>query len=66
MTLAFSIPWTDWQFWAVTLVALGALWFLTRGLWPAPFGTRRRPGQAPTRRATLTVGGKPVGRSGGA
>lgn len=62
MTLAFTIPWTDWQFWAVTAMAIAALWYVLRGVIPAPLGTKRRPGQAASQRATLTIGGKPVER----
>lgn len=51
-----SFPLHDWQFWAVTLVFIGALAFILRGLLPGRARRRRE------RRATLTVGGKPVDR----
>lgn len=37
------IPWSDWQFWIVTALALGALWILVRMFLPKkkkPKGTR--------------------------
>ncbi len=48
---------TDWQFWVVTLAALGALAYMLRGVIRAAFGKKAK-GKA----ATLTVGGKPVGK----
>ena len=51
-----SVPWHDWQFWAVTLIALLALWWLARGLLP---GAGKRRGRT---KATLTVRGKRVER----
>jgi hypothetical protein len=50
--LGFSFPYADWQFWAVTLIALAAAAWLLRGLRP---GRRRRRAQ---RRVSLTIGGK--------
>lgn len=44
------MPFNDWQFWVVTLVALASLWLLKLVLLPKKKGTK----------ATLTVGGKPV------
>jgi hypothetical protein len=44
------MPWSDWQFWVVTLIAIGALWMLKGVLLPKKKGTK----------TTLTVGGKPV------
>lgn len=53
-----KVPVDDWQFWVVTaLVLLAALW-IARGLLPG-----RRKNKAQQRRATLTIGGKPVERS---
>tara|TARA_R110002072_G_scaffold42064_16_gene118349 strand:+ start:42151 stop:42315 length:165 start_codon:yes stop_codon:yes gene_type:complete len=49
------MPINDWQFWVVTLIAIGALWMLKRTLLPKKKGTK----------ATLTVGGKPVEKSKG-
>jgi len=56
-----SIPWTDWQFWVATVVALLALWLVLRNLLPPgwlPF-TKQRGKET---KASLTVGGKPVDR----
>lgn len=51
-------PVWDWQFWVVTLVALAAAAWLVYKLFPRRLlGKRRR---APARRATLTIGGRPV------
>jgi hypothetical protein len=44
------MPLNDWQFWVVTLVAIGSLWLLKIVLLPKKKGTK----------TTLTVGGKPV------
>ncbi|MBL4590361.1 MAG: hypothetical protein JKY96_00220 [Phycisphaerales bacterium] len=44
------MPFNDWQFWVVTIIAIGALWMLKRVLMPKKKGTK----------ATLTVGGKPI------
>lgn len=53
-----SIPYQDWQFWAVSAAALIAGLWLFRALLPfKPLKRKRR-----TRRATLTVDGKPVSR----
>lgn len=53
-------PLGDWQFWAVTLIALGAaglvVWRLVGRRW-----RRRRP-KVRTMRATLTIDGEPVSR----
>lgn len=51
-------PVADWQFWVVTLIALGAASWIAVKLFPRRLlGKRRRP---PARRATLTIGGRPV------
>lgn len=50
--LAFSFPYGDWQFWAVSVIALAAGAWLLRGLRP---GRKRRRAQ---RRVNLTIGGK--------
>lgn len=57
------MPVSDWQFWAVTLLAAVALFYVLRAVVPDSFWPRRfrRKGQ---RRATLTVGGKPVDKKG--
>lgn len=57
------MPIGDWQFWAVTALALGALALIARAALPGrllPRLLRRRRGT----RAPLTVGGRPVGRAG--
>lgn len=50
-----GLPLHDWQFWVVTLAVLAALAYL---VWQVVGAIRARRGRA--RRATLTVGGKPV------
>ncbi len=45
------MPINDWQFWVVTIIALGALWVLKGVLVP-----KKRKGK----KTTLTVGGQPV------
>jgi hypothetical protein len=52
-TLA-ALPVGDWQFWAVTLIALGAVLFLARPL------LRKARGRDKEKPATLTIGGKAV------
>jgi hypothetical protein len=42
------MPWRDWQFWVVTLAAVGGLWTLVRVLIP-----RRKPKKTP-----LTISAK--------
>ncbi|MFM9958494.1 MAG: hypothetical protein ACKVZJ_10480 [Phycisphaerales bacterium] len=51
-----SLPVHDWQFWVVTLLVLAAAVYL---VWQVVGAVRARRGRA--RRATLTVGGRPVG-----
>ena len=46
------MPINDWQFWVVTIVMLASLWLLKLVLLPKKKGIK----------ATLTVGGKPVGK----
>ena len=46
------MPFGDWQFWLVTLAAVGAVWMLVRVLIPRKRG----------KRTELTVGGESVGR----
>ena len=59
MVSAMSFPIHDWQFWVATgLFVLAGLW-LCRGLLP---GAKRRRRRRAARRATLTVGGKPVSK----
>lgn len=42
------MPWGDWQFWVVSIAAVGALWVLVRALVP-----RKRPKRTP-----LTISAK--------
>ncbi len=51
-----GVPIHDWQFWAVTVIAIAAGAFLLRPLW------RKARGSGKQRRATLTIGGKPIGK----
>lgn len=51
-----SFPWGDWQFWVVTGVFLLAVLWIARGMLPGSAARRKKR----TRRATLTVGGRPV------
>ncbi len=55
LTLA-GLPIGDWQFWVVTIIALAAGAFLLRPLWSKARGSGKQ------RRATLTIGGKPIGK----
>jgi len=55
-----KFPVHDWQFWVVTVAAVIALAVVLRAVLPAkvnPFRGKKR-GQS----ATLTVGGRPVGK----
>jgi len=49
-----SLPVTDWQFWVVTLLALGAAWYILREVLPFKFLRRKPKGRA----ASLTIEGK--------
>jgi len=53
------MPVGDWQFWAATLLAVVALTFLLRAALPIR-ALRGRSSRRRSRRATLTVDGKPV------
>lgn len=65
-----TLPLGDWQFWAVTLIALAAGTFLLRGVVPEGvwrwlarrLGVRRAggPGRRRSARATLTIDGRRV------
>ncbi len=55
LTLA-SLPIGDWQFWTVSVIAIAAGGFLLRPLWSKARGSGKQ------RRATLTIGGKPIGK----
>lgn len=50
-----AFPVHDWQFWVVTALFLAAVAWLARGIIPRLKGRK-----GASRRATLTVGGKPV------
>ncbi len=58
--LAFSLPVHDWQFWAVSLIALAAAAWLLRSVLPIPFLSARHRRRKRQRRVTLTVDGKNV------
>ena len=47
------LPIDDWQFYIVTLVAIGGLWMLKRTLWPGRKGKRRK-----GERVNLTIEGE--------
>ncbi len=49
-----ALPLGDWQFWVVSLIALGAVLFLAKPL------LRKARGRDKEKRATLTIGGKAV------
>lgn len=58
MTLAAEFPISDWQFWAVTLIALAAAAWLLKGVLPIPYLTKRAKAKKQTKRVSLTVEGK--------
>lgn len=49
-----KFPTHDWQFWVVSVAALGAVVYIGRGLLPARLGGKKKKGT----RATLTVSAK--------
>jgi hypothetical protein len=53
------VPWRDWQFWIVTVLAVGAVWYLLRNIVPVGrmFG-RGKQAKGQSRRATLTISAK--------
>lgn len=53
-------PVDDWQFWVVTVAALGAAGWLLRGVWGLLIPSRRRGRRA--KRASLTVEGKSISK----
>ncbi|MBK7403764.1 MAG: hypothetical protein IPJ41_03795 [Phycisphaerales bacterium] len=53
-----GLPISDWQFWVVTLIALAAAAWIVRKLLPRRWSRRSK--TAAAKRATLTVGGRPV------
>lgn len=58
--IAAGLPVGDWQFWAVSGLALGAALWLLRGVLPVPALRRRRAAKRGRRRVSLTVEGKGV------
>lgn len=56
------MPIGDWQFWVVSLLALGAAGYLLRNVLPVPFFSKRAKRKKHESRATLTVGGQRVDR----
>ncbi|MBN8598208.1 MAG: hypothetical protein J0L78_11095 [Planctomycetes bacterium] len=56
-----SIPWTDWQFWVATVIALLALWLVLRNLLPPGWIPFTKPKGKQTK-ASITIRGKPVDR----
>ncbi len=51
------LPFDDWQFYIVTITAIGGLWMLKRSLWPSRKGKRRKGD-----RVKLTIEGEPKQR----
>ncbi len=60
--LATPLPTHDWQFWVTSGVALGAAVYLVSRLVPVPWITSRRKKRRMRTKATLTIGGKAVGK----
>jgi len=61
--IASSVPWGDWQFWAVTLLAIGAAVMIIRPMLPSRAPKVGCPGcgpAAPPRKTELTVDGRRV------
>lgn len=50
------MPWTDWQFWIVTIIAIAALAMIGRTFY------RKRKKRSGKRRAQLTIEGKNLKR----
>lgn len=61
-TLAMSFPVGDWQFWAVTAIAVVAFAWLTRNVLPIPLLSKRAKAKKTQKRVTLTIGGKSPGK----
>ncbi len=59
-----SFPVHDWQFWVVTAAALVAALWMIRDFLPFAALKRRRKARRHSRRATLTVKGKPPTHTG--
>lgn len=62
MMLGMSFPVGDWQFWAVTAIAVVAFAWLTRNVLPIPVLNRRAKAKKTQKRVTLTIGGKSPGK----
>ncbi|NBX36255.1 MAG: hypothetical protein EBR10_03395 [Planctomycetes bacterium] len=67
-----NIPWTDWQFWTASLLAVLALWFIVRPILPSrrknpkcPSCTAPQPKSGAVR-TELTVDGERPARGSGA
>jgi hypothetical protein len=57
-----GLPIDDWQFWVATgLFVFAAAWLL-KGVLPVPILSGRHKRRKRERRATLTVGGKPLAK----
>ncbi|MBL9000808.1 MAG: hypothetical protein JNK25_06690 [Phycisphaerae bacterium] len=54
------MPVSDWQFWAVTAMAVLAAAYIVRALIPPQYRPLRRRGKS----TTLTIDGRSVGRKG--
>jgi hypothetical protein len=58
MMLGAEFPIHDWQFWVVTIVALGALAWMLKGVLPIPWLSKRAKVKKQSKRVTITVEGK--------
>ena len=58
--LAAGFPVADAQFWIVSAIVLLAAAYLLRGVLPIPYFSGRAERKKQERRATLTVGGRPL------
>ena len=57
-----SLPVGDWQFWAVSLIALLAAGWLLRNVLPVPYLSRRAKAKQGQKRVSITIGGKAPGK----
>lgn len=60
--LAASLPTHDWQFWVTSALALCAAIYLLSKMVPVPWLSARRKKKRMRTKATLTIGGKAVGK----